>query len=575
MTGGSGLIPKAFVDDLITRIDVVDLIDGYVPLKRAGRGFTACCPFHQEKSPSFHVSQPKQFYHCFGCGANGNAISFMMSYRNLGFREAIIELAARVGLPVPTEKNSAISKVSQDLYTLLSRVTEHYQQQLAQSPQAAKARDYLQQRGLSQAIIDEYQLGYTPDAWHHLSTAFPTSEKALIATGLLVEKPSGTPYDQYRDRVMFPIHDRRGRPIGFGGRVLDPTKLPKYINSPETTLFHKSKVLYGLYQAAQKNPHPDYWLVVEGYMDVIALAQQGIPHAVAALGTATTRDHIQSLLRYSKKIIFCFDGDNAGRKAAWKALESALPCLDISADFYFMFLPEQEDPDTLIRKEGKDAFIQRTTQAKSLDQFFFETLTQDRNLAAMADRSHVIETAKTYFQRIPACAYRDLLSEQLARLVRIDVDKLMQTTHEKTAPISQPVNTSRPSSVRWALTLLIQHPDIMQHINTTPALETLESIQGGALLHEFMTLIPAQSLYSTGRLLEHFRDHAHSSWIQKLMIIDVPVDDILAEFKGTLEKIQQEAAAQQINNVLQKKNAADYSPEERRALLDMIQKRKK
>lgn len=582
---GTGTIPRAFIDDLITRIDIVDLIDSYVPLKRAGRSFVACCPFHQEKSPSFSVSSSKQFYHCFGCGVSGNVISFMMAHRNLEFLEAIDELAARAGVTVPRENQAATAKFlqsSQNLYTLLSQVVQHYQKQLYQSPQAGQAREYLKKRGLSDDIIQAYELGYALEAWNNLGNMFPKAGKALLATGMLVERSSGGgTYDQYRDRIMFPIHDRRGRVIGFGGRVLDPTKQPKYINSPETTLFHKSKALYGLYQVSQRNPHPEYLLIVEGYMDVIALAQHGIQYVVATLGTATTRDHIQSLLRYTKHLIFCFDGDNAGRKAAWKALESALPYLDAQAQFRFMFLPENEDPDTLVRQEGSEAFMARFQTAKPLDIFFFEELSAHLDLSAMADCSKLVELTKPYFALMPACAYRDLIQEKLARFSRMNMDSLEkllmnQKTEAQDTLLMPPKQKLRRTNARLALALLIQHPELMDQVSTIPSLESLNA-KGGKMLHDIMTTLKQQPIRSTGGLLEYYRGHEYFDWIAQLALFPhgAPIEGIKEEFLGSLEKMQKEYTDKTIRTMLQHKYSTDFSDEERRKLLIMIQKNKR
>lgn len=630
----TGTIPRAFIDDLIARVDIIDLIDSYVPLKRTGRNFSACCPFHQEKTPSFNVSSSKQFYHCFGCGVSGNVISFMMNYRQLDFREAIEELASRVGLVVPYENSGKITtatQFSQDLYTLLSQVTQFYQQKLLQSPQATHAREYIQKRGLSDSIIETYQLGYAPAGWENLKESFGRFEKELIATGLLVERSTqrggsdsgfagrrnsdegrvegrearsektavttskrASTYDQYRDRIMFPIHDRRGRIIGFGGRVLSDQQMPKYINSPETTLFHKSKALYGLYQAAKNNPQPDYLFIVEGYMDVIAMAQQGITQVVAALGTATTRDHIQSLLRYTKQLIFCFDGDNAGRKAAWKALESALPYLDAQAQFLFMFLPDGEDPDTLIRREGRDAFLQRIQQAKALDVFFFEELTRTLDLSQMADCSKLVGSTKSYFTLMPDCVYRELMLEQLTRLARINPASIEKQFREEkiehhfseqrgnqnnNTQTGRGIRTGIRTNVRIALSLLIQHPELIKTlVETVPITElsALSSIKGGKMLYDLMTTIHQDSIRSTGQLLEYYRDQPYFPWITQLAIFshNVPSDGLEAEFIGAIKMLQQEVVDKQITSMLQHKQTTDFSTDERRALLAMIQKNK-
>lgn len=569
-------IPKAFIDDLIARIDIIDLIDSYVPLKRAGRNFSACCPFHQEKTPSFSVSQTKQFYHCFGCGVSGNVIGFMMAYRNLDFREAIIELAARVGLEVPKE-SSSVSKLSQNLYILLSEVASYYQTQLQQSPQA---KEYLHNRGLSQNIIDEYQLGYAKEGWNNLSHAFPKSEKALISTGMLIEKSTGRSYDAYRHRIMFPIHDRRGRVIGFGGRVLESAQQPKYINSPETTLFHKSKSLYGLYQVAQKNPHPEFILVVEGYMDVIALAQHGIPYVVATLGTATTREHVQSLLRYTQHLIFCFDGDNAGRKAGWKALESALPYLDAKAKFQFMFLPEGEDPDTLIRQGGVDLLARYMREAKMLDSLFFEELTQNLDLSTMADRGKLVEMTKPYFALMPPCAYRDLMMEELGHKVRMNISLLRGQVPVESSNIAAPQKESQVTKnhARVALTLLIQHPDLVKEIPIIPSLDSMDP-KSGPILYDLITTIKENNIRNTGSLLEHYRGHEYLSWMTKLAAAPhhIPMGE-KEEFLGALDHLQQEFLEKKIQKIHQEKrskNFSNISDEERKTLLEMIKKKKR
>lgn len=573
----SGNIPRAFIDDLIARIDIVDLIDSYVPLKRMGRNFSACCPFHQEKTPSFSVSQAKQFYHCFGCGVSGNAISFMMAYRNLDFREAITELAARVGLEIPHE-NKSTSKLSHNLYALLSEVANYYQTQLKQS---SYAKEYLFKRGLSENVIQEYQLGYALEGWNHLAHIFPKDKQALINTGMLIEKEPGRSYDAYRNRIMFPIHDRRGRVIGFGGRVLESDQQPKYINSPETTLFHKGKSLYGLYQVAKKNPHPEFILVVEGYMDVIALAQHGVAYVVATLGTATTREHVQSLLRYTQHLIFCFDGDNAGRKAAWKALESVLPYLDAKAKYQFMFLPEGEDPDTLIRKGGVDLLGRYMREAKTLDSFFFEELAQPLDLSNMADRSKLVEISKPYFALMPPCAYRDLMMEELGHKVRMNMTLLQGQIHVEKQYTALPNNDYQltKTHARLALILLIQHPQLIEHVVVIPAADSMEP-QTGKILHEIMTTIKEKNIQTTGSLLEHYREHEYIQWMTKLAAIShhIPTTGLKEELLGALDKLQKEFLDKKIRKIHQQKENTNFttiSHEERLALLEMIKKKKK
>jgi len=572
-----GSIPRAFIDELINRLDIVELIDSYVPLRKMGRNFVACCPFHQEKTPSFSVSQSKQFYHCFGCGVSGNAIGFIMAYRNLPFPEAVSELASRIGMTIPQEEVQKKLSYQQDFYSLLGRVAQFYQHTLRQSE---AARQYLSQRGLSAEIIEKFALGYAPEGWNHLSRAFPQSEKALLATGMLIENDQGKRYDRYRHRIMFPIYDRRGRIVGFGGRVLNNQELPKYLNSPETALFHKSKELYGLYQAVQNNSRPEYLLVVEGYMDVIALAQHGITQAVAALGTALSRDHIQSLLRYTSTLVFCFDGDNAGRKAAWKALESALPYLNDKAQFQFLLLPDNHDPDSLIREKGKEAFSVCVKEAISLDSFFFSELTEGLDLAEMADCSRLVDKAKPHLAMIPSGAYRAFMLQKLARMVRMEPDRIETVIQNKTAlsPVPSRAAGSIPiqrTNSRIALALLIQTPGLVDALGNLPESDSLDD-RGGKVLYELMTLLKQEpSIRTTGSLLEHFRDHEYYSWMSKLAVFShqVPEAGIKSEFLGALKKMQQQNADKKIRRMLQRMSAGQISEEERGVLLKMIKEK--
>ncbi|MCJ8271932.1 MAG: DNA primase, partial [Psychrosphaera sp.] len=377
------LIPRYFIDDLLARTDIIDLIDGYVPLKKAGRNHQACCPFHNEKSPSFTVSQDKQFYHCFGCGANGNAISFLMEYDKLEFVEAIEDLAQRLSLEIPTEDGKPLSKpafskaeIASD-HDLMEQVTRFFRHQLKHHANGKKVIEYIKGRGLSGEIVQQYGMGYAPSEWDGALKAFGTNPQLyqqLQDLKITTISDKGKVFDFFRDRLMFPIRNRRGKVIGFGGRVMAADQQPKYLNSPETRLFHKGTELYGLHEAKQFDEKISQVLVVEGYMDVVALAQMGIRYAVAALGTATTPEHLQMLFRTVKKVTFCYDGDRAGKEAAWRALENGLPHLKDGVELTFAFLPDGEDPDTLVQKEGKEAFEQRMSEAKTFSQFFFERL---------------------------------------------------------------------------------------------------------------------------------------------------------------------------------------------------------
>ncbi len=344
------MIPKSFIQDLLNRLDIVDVVERYVPLKKAGANYTACCPFHNEKSPSFTVSQSKQFYHCFGCGAHGTAIGFVMEHGGLGFVDAVEELAQSIGVAVPQEIQTgpAQHKIAPDLYEVMQSAMRYYREQLKLSPRAI---DYLKRRGVSGEIAARFGIGFAPEGWQNLASVCDYQQAALLETGLAIEAEGGRRYDRFRDRIMFPIVNTRGQVIGFGGRILDQGE-PKYLNSPETPLFEKGHELYGLFQAQKAIRASGQVVVVEGYMDVVALAQHGIAYVVATLGTATTAYHVQKLLRLSDEVIFCFDGDAAGQRAAWRALENALPQLVDGKRIGFLFLPQQHDPDSYVREHG-------------------------------------------------------------------------------------------------------------------------------------------------------------------------------------------------------------------------------
>ncbi|MBV5272313.1 MAG: DNA primase, partial [Lamprocystis purpurea] len=406
----AGRIPSQFIDDLLARTDIVELIGGRMQLRKAGKDFQARCPFHDEKTPSFTVSQEKQFYHCFGCGAHGSAIGFLMEYDRLSFREAIDELAHKAGIEVPSE--AAAAPAGPDyapLYAILDQAAQIFRLQLREHPDASRAIEYLKGRGLSGEIAGRYGLGYAPPGWDLLLTRLgesPAQRERLLQAGLITEQ-DGKRYDRFRDRVIFPIRDRRGRVIGFGGRVLGDGK-PKYLNSPETPVFHKGRELYGLYEVQQARRKLERLLVVEGYMDVIALAQFGIDYAVATLGTATTIDHLQVLLRSAPELVFCFDGDRAGRDAAWKALETALhhDLVTGSQSLCFLFLPDGEDPDTLIRAEGLAAFEQRLVGAQPLDEYLFEHLSAQLDTVSRDGRARLVGLAKPLIKKVTAGIYK-------------------------------------------------------------------------------------------------------------------------------------------------------------------------
>lgn len=454
----AGRIPEHFIQDLLARTDLVALIDSRVPLKKAGRNYSACCPFHQEKTPSFTVAPDKQFYYCFGCGASGNAVGFLMEYDHLSFPEAVEQLATRAGLEVPREgggdarKEKARRDRLQTLYDLLARAERFYRQQLKNAPERQKAVNYLKGRGLTGQIAARYGLGFAPPGYDNLSQGLSLDNEGIeqaLTAGLLVRKEdSGRTYDKFRDRIQFPIRDGRGRTIGFGGRVLGDSK-PKYLNSPETPVFHKGKELYGLWEWRQSRDKTDRLYVVEGYMDVIALAQHGVPNAVATLGTATSEDHCHLLFRQVNEVVFCFDGDNAGRRAAWRALESALPALDDGKQARFLFLPEGEDPDTLVRAQGPEALLALTDKADTLATYLFRHLSEGLDLNTVDGRARLARLALPFLDKPAGPVYRALLEEELARLTRLErsaLEKLRENLPKprRAAPAPPPTRPEPP-----------------------------------------------------------------------------------------------------------------------------------
>lgn len=442
----AGLIAQGFIDDLLNRTDIVEVVSSRVQLKKSGKNYTACCPFHQEKTPSFSVNHEKQFYYCFGCGAGGNALGFIMDHDHLDFPSAIEELAKRAGVEVEREASNTPQKprqaVDSPLYALLTAASDYYRNALKSHPQRDAAVNYLKKRGVSGVIARDFALGFAPPGWDNLSKHLggdSLQQKALIEAGLLVENAENQRrYDRFRDRIIFPIHDSRGRIIGFGGRVLGDDK-PKYLNSPETPVFHKGQELYGLYEARKYNRQLNEIIVVEGYMDVIALAQQGLRNAVATLGTATSEEHIKRLFRVVPSILFCFDGDNAGRKAAWRALEATLSNLKDGQQARFLFVPDGEDPDSLIRSEGLEAFQARIAQqAVPLTEYFFTHLAAEVNLESLEGKAHMAALAAPLIERIPGANLRALMRQKLTQ-----VTGLANAAHvDNTAPPAQDWVTS-------------------------------------------------------------------------------------------------------------------------------------
>lgn len=569
----SGRIPSPFIDDILQRTDLVELVDSYVPLKKKGNSYSACCPFHNEKSPSFYVVPKKQYYHCFGCGAAGNAIGFVMNYLNQGFTQTIETLAARLGLSVPYEGKTEANKSSQDLYKLLKQIALHYQKQLKSNGKVAI--DYLRLRGLSGEIAKRYEIGFAPDGWHHLEHTFSRQKNELIATGMLVQNEDGKIYDRYRNRIMFPIHDRHGRIIGFGGRVMDANQKPKYLNSPETALFQKNRELYGLHQVLSQDKSPDQILIVEGYLDVITLAQFDITNAVATLGTATSTFHIQLLAKHCKHLIFCFDGDNAGRQAAWKAFESSLPHLNSGLDASFIFLPEGQDPDSLVRAEGKAGFLERLKQAVPLHRFFFETLAKDINLQNPAGKTQLIHLATPYLQKLVEGPYKQLLIEDLSRLTHIENHRLSNLITEPLKPLPQEQKAITRTPLRVAIALLLQHPEIYALSQAQLDTSQLDENEHQVLLR-LISKLTTMPQANTAILLESWREDPYFDSINKLAAWDhqVPEQELVREFIDIMLFLQKQNLERLIRLYIDKSRVQGLSDSERLSLQTMLASKK-
>lgn len=569
----SGRIPRVFINDLLARTDIIDLIDARVKLKKKGKNHHACCPFHNEKTPSFTVNSDKQFYHCFGCGAHGNAIDFLMNYDRLEFVETIEELSAMHGLEVPYEHSNSANPMEkhqrQTLYQLLEKLSQFYQYTLEQ-PSSSKAQSYLHDRGLSPEIIQRFAIGFAPPGWDNVLKRFGQTIEAqamLRDAGMLITNDQARSYDRFRERVMFPIRDKRGRVVAFGGRVLGEGT-PKYLNSPETTIFHKGRQLYGLYEAQLNHPSLDKLLVVEGYMDVVALAQFGIDYAVASLGTSTTAEHIQLMFRCTDIVICCYDGDNAGREAAWRTLETAMPYLSDGRQLRFMFLPDGEDPDTLIRQEGKVAFEQRMESAQPLSTFLFDVLLAQVDLSSPDGRAKLTTLALPLINRVPGDTLRLYLRRQVGKKLGIpddvQLDKLLPRHGEKS---SYHVPQLKQTMMRTLIALLIQNPRLATLVPTFQGLE--QSNQPGLpLFIELVNTSLAHPGMTAGQLLELYRGSNFSQQLEVLSTWNhMIVDDMVEEtFIDTLAKLYDSILEQRQEVLIAKDRTQGLTLEERQEL---------
>lgn len=565
-------IPKSFIDNLLDRTDIVEIIGNRIKLRKTGSNFTASCPFHNEKTPSFTVSPSKQFYYCFGCAAHGNAISFIMNFDRMEFVDAIETLASYIGLEVPREINKSDNS-AEEFFQILAKANQYYQQQLRQADNAIA---YLKARGLSGEISKRFNIGYAPPGWNNLLAKLSktsTSQSQLITTGMLIRKDDDHLYDRFRDRIMFPIHDQRGNVIGFGGRSFGD-ETPKYLNSPETPIFNKSQELYGLYEAKQTK-NLSYIIIVEGYMDVISLAQHGITCAVATLGTATTSRHIQKLLRYTSKIVFCFDGDTAGKKAAWRALQNTLPLMRDGIQALFLFLPENEDPDSQIRKESQTNFLKRIHNAIPLSEFFFTQLIEEEqiNINTTDGRAHMAQKANQLLNKIPNSIFYQLMLKKLAEKIHLDIAELRNL--KKNNKISQKskydTTTKSPSLVLSAIKLLLHHPQLAKYAENSDKIADID-LPYIELLIQLLTLLKQHSNFTTANILEHWRDKKEAQVLAKLTATEIPIatQNLQNEFIDTIKRLQEYNREQTIQKLLQETNNGSISSNDKHRLQKLI-----
>ncbi|NVK54499.1 MAG: DNA primase [Alteromonadaceae bacterium] len=589
----AGKIPREFIDDLLARTDIVEIVDNRVRLKKAGKNYSACCPFHDEKTPSFTVSQDKQFYHCFGCGEHGNAISFLMEYDRLDFVEAIEELARIHGLEVPREQGTSrvvsdqTKQQNESDFQLMEQVTRFFQHQLKHHNEGKKAVEYLKQRGLSGEIVKQWEIGYAPPEWDAVLKTFGSDNsvrKQLIDLKLVNQNDNGKQYDFFRDRIMFPIRDKRGRVCGFGGRIMDGNG-PKYLNSPETRIFHKGYELFGYYQTRQQR-NLQRIMVVEGYMDVVALSQYGIPYATAALGTATTQDHMTMLMRGTQEIVCCYDGDRAGRDAAWRAVENALPVLKDGIQLKFLFLPDGEDPDTMVRQIGNEAFEQLVADAAPLSHFFFDTLLKQHSVGTPEGKIALKSAAQPLIEQVVGEQQKLMLSEELSKHVgeydRFKLDRDIRSANAggrtaPNAPHSNNINKTRLSPISVMIRLLLEHPRLASQCIDTVQPECLQGsgIAGLQVLQDVFTFCIANPKANTAQVVENFRDYPYSSNLGRLLIQEHFIDEADAPkiFRDCFARLLDLHFDSRIDQLLSKSRIQALSSDEKQELTLLMKER--
>jgi DNA primase len=582
-----GLIPQHFIDELIARADIVEIIGSRVQLKKAGREYKACCPFHNEKTPSFWVSPDKQFYHCFGCGKHGTVLGFLMDYDHLAFPEAVEELAGRLGLEVPREGGSDAgpARADEPLYELMARVARFYVESLGRE---ARSRDYLAKRGLRAETLERFQIGYAPNAWNEVLKRFGTDDaqrRRLSETGLIIERERGQAqfsdrhYDRFRDRIMFPIRDTRGRVIAFGGRIIDAGE-PKYLNSPETVLFHKGRELYALYETRRARSSLKRLVVVEGYMDAVRLHQEGIDYAVATLGTATTSEHFRRIFRLVPEVVFAFDGDRAGRAAAWRALQQALPEAREGRQIRFLFLPEGHDPDTLVAAEGREAFEQRLAEALPLSEYLVRELSEQSDLSHADGRARFAESARPLYQKVAAGVYRELLLGRLAQVVGLAAERLEELWSK--APGAPPASAAAPNAprapertrasagrgslVRQAIVRLVHFPAIAAEVSPAERSGLDASEEAGIkLLRELLDNLREQPAQISAQVIQRWAGREGGESLQKLLEREEVITDAAAaagELRAALVKLADLAAERRLQALEAKSRAGSLTSDE-------------
>jgi len=596
----AGRIPQSFIDELVTRTDIVELIGTRVPLKKAGREYRACCPFHDEKTPSFWVSPDKQFYHCFGCGAHGTALGFLMNYDQLPFPEAVEELAGRLGLEVPHDGTAGPAPSQHEaLHDMLARVAGYYEETLRGNE---RARNYLRGRGLDAGIIERFRIGFAPDAWNEVLRRFGATDESrqrLLAAGLIVERETPRPgsepwYDRFRDRIMFPIRDPRGRVLGFGGRVLDKGE-PKYLNSPETEIFHKGRELYGLHEARLARVKLERLLIVEGYMDVVRLHQAGVQYAVATLGTATTAEHLRRAFKLVNEVVFCFDGDRAGRGAAWRALQHVLPEARDGREVRFLFLPDGEDPDSLVGREGREAFEKRLGAALPLSEYLIEHLRAQVDMAHADGRARLVSLARPLIALLPSGVYRELLIERLSQEVGLPGERLHALlagddappaspsggrsegapgserdgpTYEGAAPRRRAPLVGRGGVVTQAIQLLVHFPEIARDVLPEQITALADTpTPGVSVLHELLTQIRAQPSLGSAALLERWAQRAEGPRLFQLASAELHVPDAEAASRELAEALAnltgRDRLRQRLDELIERDRSASLNAEEK------------